>query len=93
MSGLPRKRVVHSGLMTQVISARGCASWIAATAGNVWTMSPSELGLMIKMEWISDFRLQTADWTEPNLQSAIYNLQSLTGQVSNAPPTGAANRP
>ncbi len=40
----------HSGLMTQVISACGLASRIAATAGSVWTMSPSELGLMMRID-------------------------------------------
>jgi len=36
--------------MTQVISASGQASRIKATAGKVCTTSPSELGLMIKMD-------------------------------------------
>jgi hypothetical protein len=58
-----------------VISAPGCASRTAATAGSVWTRSPSELGLMTRMEAISDFRFQIADWPECNLQSEIYNLQ------------------
>ena len=56
MSGFPRRRVAHSGLITQVISAFGLASRIAATAGSVCTTSPSELGLMIRIDLISDFK-------------------------------------
>jgi hypothetical protein len=59
---LPRSSVAHSGLTTQVNSACRFASRIAATAGKVWTMSPSELGLMTRMERISDFRFQIEDW-------------------------------
>src|SRR6478672_7117141 len=44
--------------MTHVISASGCASRIAATAGNVWTMSPSELGLMTRMDLMSAAKFQ-----------------------------------
>jgi hypothetical protein len=61
--------------MTHVISERGCASRIAATAGNVWTISPRELGLMMRIEPISDFRFQISGRAAPNLQSEIYNLQ------------------
>ena len=55
-SGLPRNNAAHSGLITQVISLAGCASRIAATAGKVWTMSPSELGLMIRIDFGFGFR-------------------------------------
>ncbi len=46
----------NSRLISHVISARGYASRSDATAGSVWTMSPSELGLMIKIDL--GFRVQ-----------------------------------
>ena len=72
MQLFPRRIGAHSGLMTQVIFAPGLASRIAATAGNVCTTSPSELGLMIRMERISDFRFQISDWKR---RSIICNLK------------------
>src|SRR5437868_15256208 len=45
--------------------AFGCASRIAATAGSVCTTSPSELGLMIKME----FKFSTTKSSAPDRQS------------------------
>src|SRR2546430_2254614 len=57
-SELPRNKVAHSGLITHVISAAGCASRIAATAGSVWTISPSELGLMMRMDLMSAAKFQ-----------------------------------
>ena len=54
---LPRKSGAHSGLMTQVISASGYASRRSAAAGKVCTMSPRELGLMMRMEEMSGFKI------------------------------------
>src|ERR1043166_5142507 len=65
--------------MTQVISASGYASATSATAGNVWTTSPSELGLMTRMDFklqISNCRLkQRRDDDFDLFQLAIGNLK------------------
>ena len=52
----PRRTGAHSGLMSQVISALGFAFRMDATAGSVCTMSPSELGLIIRMRLMGDFK-------------------------------------
>ena len=59
--------------MTQLIRAFGFASRMAATAGNVWTMSPNELGLMMRI----DFRNQRPMLKSIGKQSRQAGLQDL----------------
>src|ERR1700737_3781860 len=51
-SGLPSRMGTHSEFAIQRIADAGNVDLRKWTAGNVWTMSPSELGLTIRIDII-----------------------------------------